>query len=393
MLHFDCDYMEGAHPQVLQRLVETNMEQSAGYGFDGHTAAARKLILEACGIPDGMVQFLVGGTQTNATVIDFLLARHEGVLAAESGHINVHESGAIEASGHKVLTLPSYDGKVHAEDVEKYIADFYQDDTYEHMVAPGMLYISHPTEMGTLYSLSELRALSAVCRRAGIPLYMDGARLGYGLAAGQEYRTHAQETDIDGLSSERKVAIGPDCSSKECSIADSSGVPEECPESCKINCAAELPVTLRDIAQLCDVFYIGGTKVGALFGEAVVFAKPRKHFMPLVKQHGALLAKGRLLGVQFETLFTDNLYLRISGHAVAMARRLRAGFIAAGYSPYNDSPTNQQFFLMRNEDMDRLHRIASFELWGPRGENESLVRFVTSWATREEDVDALLAAL
>ncbi len=346
MLHFDCDYMEGAHPEVLEKLLETNMEQTVGYGFDEHTVNAKRLILEACGIPDGMVQLLVGGTQTNATVIDFLLARHEGVLAAESGHINVHESGAIEASGHKVLTLPAYDGKVRAEDVEKYISDFYRDDTYEHMVAPGMLYISHPTEMGTLYSLDELRSLSAVCRRAGIPLYMDGARMGYGLAA---------------------------------SVAHSS---EESPA-----------VTLKDIAQLCDAFYIVGTKVGALFGEAVVFPQPRKHFMPLVKQHGALLAKGRLLGVQFETLFTDDLYFQISEHAVRMARKLREGFIAAGYRPYNESPTNQQFFWMRNEDMDRLHRIASFELWGPRGDTETLVRFVTSWATREEDVEALLAAL
>ncbi len=338
--------MEGAHPKVLEKLMETNMEQTVGYGFDEHTANAKRLILEACGVPDGMVQLLVGGTQTNATIIDFLLAHHEGVLAAESGHINVHESGAIEASGHKVLTLPAHEGKVRAEDVERYIADFYRDDTYEHMVAPGMLYISYPTEMGTLYSLEELRALSGVCRRACIPLYIDGARMGYGLAA-----SAAQST-------------------KE-----------------------EPAVTLKDIAQLCDAFYIGGTKVGALFGEAVVFPQPRKHFMPLVKQHGALLAKGRLLGVQFETLFTDDLYFRISAYAIEMARRLREGFIAAGYSSYIDSPTNQQFFRMRNEDIDRLQRIATFELWGPRGEKESLVRFVTSWATREEDINALLAVL
>ncbi len=248
MIHFDCDYMEGAHPEIIRRLTETNLEQTSGYGNDAHTANAEKLILEACGLPDGKVYFLVGGTQTNATVIDGLLSRHEGVLSAESGHINVHEAGAIEAAGHKVLTLPSHEGKVSAADVESYITSFYADETYEHMVAPGMLYISHPTEMGTLYSLSELEALSAICSRAGIPLFMDGARLGYGLAA---------ETDV----------------------------------------------TLKDIARLCDIFYIGGTKVGALFGEAVVSKKPIPHFKTLIKQHGAMLAKGRLLGIQFETLF------------------------------------------------------------------------------------------
>ncbi len=338
MIHFDTDYMEGAHPEILRRLTETNFEQTAGYGSDAHTANAEKLILEACGLPEGKVYFLVGGTQTNSTVIDGLLARHEGVLSVESGHINVHEAGAIEATGHKVLTLPSHDGKVSAEDVANYISSFYADETYEHMVAPGMLYISHPSEMGTLYSLAELEELSAVCRRAGIPLFMDGARLGYGLAASGD-------------------------------------------------------VTLKDIARLCDVFYIGGTKVGAMFGEAVVCRKPIPHFKPLIKQHGAMLAKGRLLGIQFETLFTDNLYRKISEHAVAMAMKLRAGFIAAGYRPYNDSRTNQQFFYLMNEDLERLQKVATFELWGPKGETETLVRFVTSWATREADVDVLIAEL
>ena len=233
MLHFDTDYMEGAHPQVMRRLFETNLEQTPGYGADAYTAHAKELIRQACGQPDAAVHFLVGGTQTNATVIDALLRHHEGVLAAETAHINVHESGAIEATGHKVLTLPSHDGKVQADEVETYIRQFYRDDTYEHMVAPGMLYISHPTEYGTLYTLSELEALSRVCREADIPLYMDGARLGYGLAA--------EGTDV----------------------------------------------TLEDIARLCDVFYIGGTKVGALFGEAVVSAKPSRlpHFFPLITSY------------------------------------------------------------------------------------------------------------
>ncbi len=338
MIHFDCDYMEGACPEIMEKLMETNLEQTAGYGNDPHTKNAERLILEACGMPDGKVYLLVGGTQTNSTVIDGLLGRHEGVLSADSGHINVHEAGAIEAAGHKVLALPSHDGKVSAKDVVDYISSFYADESYEHMVAPGMLYISHPTETGTLYSLAELEELSAVCNRAGIPLFMDGARLGYGLAA-------------------------------------------------------ENDVTLQDIARLCDVFYIGGTKVGAMFGEAVVCKKPIPHFMTLIKQHGALLAKGRLLGVQFETLFTDGLYTRIAKHAIDLAMKLRAGFITAGYRPYNDSRTNQQFFYMKNEDLDRLREIATFELWGARGESETLVRFVTSWATREEDIDTLIQAL
>ncbi|WP_288316110.1 aminotransferase class I/II-fold pyridoxal phosphate-dependent enzyme, partial [uncultured Mediterranea sp.] len=311
MIHFDTDYMEGAHPEVMRRLVGTNLEQTPGYGCDDYTARAKDLIREACGQPQAAVQFLVGGTQTNATVIDALLARHEGVLAAESAHINVHEAGAIEASGHKVLTLPAHDGKVLAADVEAYIRNFYRDETYEHMVAPGMLYISHPTELGTLYTLRELEDLSRVCREADIPLYMDGARLGYGLAA--------EGTDV----------------------------------------------TLKDIARLCDVFYIGGTKVGALFGEAVVAARPERlpHFFPLVKQHGALLAKGRLLGIQFGALFTDGLYQHIGAHAVRLALKLKQAFVEKGYKLHLDSPTNQQFVCLPNETIDRLMREATFELW------------------------------
>ena len=283
----------------------------------------------------------MGGTQTNSTVIDGLLRQHEGVIAAETAHINVHESGAIEATGHKVLTLPQHNGKLEAEEVEKYITDFYRDETYEHMVAPGMVYISHPTELGTLYSLDELEKLSAVCRRANIPLYMDGARLGYGLAA--------ENTEV----------------------------------------------TLTDIARLCDVFYIGGTKVGALFGEAVVAPDPKRlpHFFPLIKQHGALLAKGRLLGIQFETLFTDHLYERMGKHAVRLALKLKEAFKSKGYKLQLDSPTNQQFVCLPNETIDRLLQHATFELWGPRGEKETVVRFVTSWATREEDVDAFIRLL
>lgn len=340
-MHFDTDYMEGAHPDVMRRLLETNLEQTVGYGSDPYTQRAKDLIRKACGVPEAGVHFLVGGTQTNSTVIDGLLRQHEGVIAAETAHINVHESGAIEATGHKVLTLPQHNGKLEAEEVEKYITDFYRDETYEHMVAPGMVYISHPTELGTLYSLDELEKLSAVCRRANIPLYMDGARLGYGLAA--------ENTEV----------------------------------------------TLTDIARLCDVFYIGGTKVGALFGEAVVAPDPKRlpHFFPLIKQHGALLAKGRLLGIQFETLFTDHLYERMGKHAVRLALKLKEAFKSKGYKLQLDSPTNQQFVCLPNETINRLLQHATFELWGPRGEKETVVRFVTSWATREEDVDAFIRLL
>lgn len=337
MIHFDTDYMSGAHPEVMQRLMETNFDQTPGYGADQYTAKAKALVLEACGVPDARVHFLVGGTQTNSTVIDGILARHEGVLCAESGHINVHESGAIEATGHKVLTLPSYSGKVAAEDVRKFITDFYNDDTYEHMVAPGMLYISFPTEYGTIYSLKELEDISEVCHKAGIPLFIDGARLGYGLAA-----------------------EGGD-------------------------------VTLKDIARLSDVFYIGGTKVGALFGEAVVITHPDllQHFTPLIKQHGALLAKGRLLGVQFEALFTDGLYDRISQECVQKAVRLKNIFVSKGYRVEVDSPTNQQFFRLPNTIIDRLKEEVSFEMWGPRGETESVVRFVTGWTTTDGHIERL----
>lgn len=341
MLYFTSDYTTGAHPEVMARLIETNLEHTVGYGADPYCTEARRLIREACQAPDALVQFLVGGTQTNATVIDALLRRHEGVMAAQTAHINVHESGAIEHSGHKVLVLPSHDGKVWADEVDQYISDFYRDETYEHMVAPGLLYITQATEYGTIYSLAELEALSEVCHRHKIPLFLDGARLGYALAS--------EAADF----------------------------------------------TLADIARLCDVFYIGGTKQGLLFGEAVVAANPSRlpHFFPLVKQHGALLAKGRLLGVQFGALFTNDLYGRIACHADTMAMRIRKVFEQEGYKAAIGSPTNQQFFVLPNDVLDRLQQHVSFELWGPRGESETTVRFVSSWATSQDDVDALESIL
>lgn len=341
MIYFDSDYMAGAHPKVMERLLETNHLSTIGYGCDEYTKHAAELIRNACGQPNARVYFLVGGTQTNATVIDGLLSRHQGVLAAESAHINVHEAGAIEATGHKILTLPQYEGKVLASDLKEYIDNFYSDDTYEHMVAPGMLYISFPTEYGTTYSYEELTKLSEICHNANIPLYIDGARLAYGLAA-------------------------------------------------KGN-----NVTLKDIAQLSDVFYIGGTKVGALFGEAVVITNPTllKNFFPLIKQHGALLAKGRLLGVQFEALFENNLYEEIGLQTVEKAIRIRNLFSSKGYKIAVDSTTNQQFIRLPNQIIDKLKENISFELWGPRGKTETVVRFVTGWATSHTDIDTLASIL
>lgn len=329
--------MAGAHPEILEALVRTNLEHTAGYGNDPYTAEAKALIRKAVGVEDAQVFFLVGGTQTNATVIDGILARHEGVVATDSGHIAVHESGAIEASGHKVLTLPHHEGKLRAEEVERYIEDFYADETYPHMVAPGMVYISQPTEYGTIYSLAELEALGAVCRKHAIPLYIDGARLGYGLKA--------EGADF----------------------------------------------TLKDVARIADVFYIGGTKVGALFGEAVVVTNPKllRNLFPLVKQHGALLAKGRLLGLQFGVLFRDGLYERIGEKAVKHAITIRESFRKAGYEVVIESPTNQQFLRLPNEVIDRLRQDMSFDYWGSRGEKESIVRFVTSWATTDENIARL----
>lgn len=341
MIYFNSDYTAGAHPKVLERLVETNLEHTVGYGNDHYTAQAKSLIRREIGCDDAEVMFLVGGTQTNATAIDGILARHEGVLAAESGHIAVHESGAIEASGHKVLTLPHYDGKVKTEDVQRFIEEFYADETYPHMVAPGMLYISQPTEYGTVYSLKELESLSAVCHKHDIPLYIDGARMGYALAS--------EGADF----------------------------------------------TLKDIARLADVFYIGGTKLGTLFGEALVVTNRTllKNLFPLVKQHGALLAKGRLSGVQFEAMFSDGLYYDIGCHAVALSLRIREAFRAKGYEVVIESPTNQQFFRLPNEVIDTLRKEASFDYWGARGETHSIVRFVTSWSTTKEDVDRLVEIL
>ena len=336
MISFQSDYICGAHPEILKRFAETNMECLPGYGSDVYCERAAEKIKKAIG-KDVQVEFLVGGTQTNAVVISTMLADHEGVVAAKSGHISVHEAGAIEYNGHEVLTISQKNGKINAEELDKYIADFYADESYEHMTFPGMVYISHPTEYGTLYTKAELMKISEVCRKYDIPLYMDGARLGYGLMS--------RDTDV----------------------------------------------SLRDIADLCDVFYIGGTKVGALCGEAVVFTRGNKpkHFLTSVKKRGALLAKGRVLGIQFDTLFTDDLYFKISRHAIDMAEKLKSIIRAHGIEFYIDSPTNQQFIVLENQMIERLAGEVAFDVWEKRDDNRSVIRLATSWSTTEEDLRAL----
>ena len=337
MLSFESDYTEGAHENIIRRLAETNLEQTPGYGQDKYCESAKLKIKEAFGVPDADVFFLVGGTQTNSTVISSILKGYEGVVAVETGHIGVHESGAVEFTGHKVLTLPAREGKMDAGELEAYLEAFYADGTYEHMVIPGMVYISFPTEFGTIYSKAELRALHSVCRKYSIPLFIDGARLGYGL-----------------MSEANDVAV-------------------------------------KEFPTLCDVFYIGGTKVGALFGEAVVFPKgdAPAHFFTTIKQHGALMAKGRMLGLQFDTLFTDGLYFNIARHADEMASLLKGIFLEKGYELFLDSPTNQQFFVMSKERAAELHGKVRFEDWCPVGDGKLAVRFVTSWATLPENVISL----
>ena len=341
MFSFECDYAEGAHEQILKRLSETNREQLPGYGEDHYCRSAKEKIKEACGCPQADVWFVTGGTQTNALIVDAMLERFEGVVSAATGHVNAHESGAIEYTGHKVLALPEHDGKIDAKELEEYLEEFWRNETREHMVFPGMVYISYPTEYGTLYSKKELEEISGICRKFKIPLYMDGARLGYGL-------------------------MSP---------------------------AADL--TLPEIARLCDVFYIGGTKVGALCGEAVVFTKNNtpSHFLARIKQHGALVAKGRLLGIQFDTLFTDQLYFEIGRHAIEMAGLLKEGFAARGFEFFLDSPTNQQFIVLDNRQLAWLKEKVVFSIWEKKDDTHTVVRFATSWATREEDIRELMKLL
>ncbi len=337
MVSLDCDYNNGCHPAILRRLAETNDKKSKTYGYDEWTESAKAKIREACDDPDAQIRFLVGGTQTNATVIDSLLQSYEGVVAVQTAHINSHEAGAIEFTEHKVITIPGHDGKMDPKELEQYMNEFLDDANSEHSVYPGMVYITFPTELGTLYTKDELTELYELCQKYHLPLYIDGARLGYGLMS--------PENDI----------------------------------------------TLPYLAHHCDVFYIGGTKVGALCGEAVVFThnNAHPHFFNIVKQHGALMAKGRVVGLQFETLFTDNLYFDISKHAIDMAMQVKQIFKEAGYQFLVDSPTNQQFVILPNEELPRLSQNILFETWGKVDPTHTACRFVTSWATTKEEIEEL----
>ncbi len=341
VLSFSCDYMEGAHPQILQRLTETNFLKTPGYGLDSFSKSAKAKIREACSVPDAEVFFLVGGTQTNATVIDAMLKSYQGVIAADTGHISLHEAGAIEFGGHKVLTLPQHNGKISANQIEELLNAYQNDANHDHMVMPGMVYLSHPTEYGTLYSRKELTEISSLCRAHQIPLYLDGARLAYALA---------------------------------------------CPQN---------DLTLADLAALCDVFYIGGTKCGCLFGEAVVVPNEGTipHFFTIIKQHGALLAKGWLLGIQFDELFTDHLYEKIGIPAIQAANRIRQVLTQKGYVLCFDSPTNQVFCVIENNEMKQLAKKVEFGFWERYDDTHTIIRFATSWATKVEDVEALNKAL
>ena len=341
MIRFQCDYAEGAHPAILEKLVETNFDQTVGYGLDPYCDSARAKIKAACNAPDADVHFLVGGTQANFTVISSILRPYQGALSANTGHINVHETGAIEATGHKVLPLYSENGKITASQVREAYDIHWNDPDHEHVVQPGMVYISHPTENGTLYEKDELVELYNTCQELGLPLFLDGARMGYGVMSE----------------------------------------------------AATL--TLEDVAKYTDVFYIGGTKVGAMFGEAVVITNPalKRDFRYMIKQNGGMLAKGRLLGIQFDVLFTDDLYFKVAKHADDLAMRLKRAFVEKGYELRYDSYTNQQFPILPDEHVEILKEKYSFAIWEKVSATHSAVRFCTSWATKEESVDELIKDL
>jgi len=322
---------------VLDNLVRHNNATPTAYGFDEFSERAKHRIREACGMPDAQIFFLTGGTQTNATTIDSMLYQYEGVICVETGHINVHEAGAVEFTEHKIITLPGNNGKMEAKTLEKYLDDFMNDGNNAHAVYPGLVYITFPTELGTLYSAQELDAIYQICQHYNIPLYVDGARLGYGLMA-------------DGCD-----------------------------------------ITLPYLARHCDVFYIGGTKIGALCGEAVVFTnrQAHKHFFSIQKQHGAVIAKGALIGLQFDALFTDNLYFDIARHAIEMAMQMKQMFQEKGYTFFLDSPTNQQFVILPNETVERLSKKVTFSHWGKADIHHTICRFVTSWATTADDLNEL----
>ncbi len=336
MLDFSCDYRNGACQPVLDALIKTNGETTATYGFDICSKRAEEKIKAACKAPDAEVFLIAGGTQTNMTVISSCLLSYEGVLSAETGHINCHESGAVEHAGYKVLALPHHEGKICAKELMAYMCGFENNPSRDHMVFPAMVYISFPTEYGTIYSKSELLEIRKVCDEYNLKLFLDGARLGYGL------------------------------------------------------CCDECDIDLPFLAQICDVFYIGGTKVGALCGEAVVFPKKAPaHFITMIKQRGAMLAKSRVLGVQFDALFSDGVYFKIAKNGADRAKQLKKTFADKGYEFFINSPTNQQFIILDNKKLEELQTKVGFEVWEPYGEDKTVVRFATSWSTTEEDIKEL----
>ena len=424
MISFESDYNNGAHPRVLEHLLATNDERTPGYGFDRFSERAKERIREACETPKAEIYFLPGGTQTNATAIDGMLLSHEAVICAETGHIAVHEATAVEASGHKVITLPSHDGRLWAADLERFMTVFEADESRDHCAQPGMVYITFPTEYGTLYSAEELMEIEQVCHRHELKLYIDGARLGYGLSgSGDSCRgcegscRGCEGTEVRGYENSlmERLRVGELCSGmgEEGNLAPSHPRTPAPPESN----LAPLSMTLPFIARHCDAFYIGGTKVGALCGEALVFPRgdAPKGFFSIVKRHGALMAKGRLSGVQFDALFseertggavaaeqghteprvaaeqrlTEPLYFAISRRAVELALEMKKIFREKGYRLFIDSPTNQQFVVLPNDEMHRLEKEVIFTHWEPYDEGHTVCRFVTSWATTEDDVARL----
>lgn len=338
MIRFNCDYLEGAHPRILQALADTNMVQTAGYGEDEYCQAAREAIKKVCKCEDAQVHFLVGGTQANMTVISSILRPHQAVLCVKEGHINVHETGAIEATGHKVMAIEGKEGKLSANQIREQHRLHWEDGAHEHITQPKLVYISNPTELGTIYSKAELEEIRKACDECNLYLFLDGARLGYGLMS--------KKNDM----------------------------------------------TIEDIAKNCDVFYIGGTKVGAMFGEAVVITNKalQEDFRYIIKQKGGMLAKGRFLGIQFLELFKDGLYFEISAHAMKMAEMLKEGLEGLGYKFYANSPTNQQFVIVPDEKLKELEGKYSYEYQMRLDEANSVVRFCTSWATKEEHVRQLV---
>ena len=337
MISFECDYNNGACQEVIDNLVKYNSSKPTPYGFDEFSERGKGRIREAIGMPDAQIFFLTGGTQANATTIDSMLYQYEGVISVGSGHINVHEAGAVEFTEHKIITIADTEGKMEAKVLDKYLDDYMHDGNKDHAVHPGLVYITFPTELGTIYTAKELDDLYQVCQQYEIPLYIDGARLGYGL-----------------------MAEGND-------------------------------ITLPYLARHCDVFYIGGTKIGALCGEAVVFTnrKAHKHFFSIQKQHGAVIAKGALIGLQFDALFTNDLYFRLSEHAIKMAMQMKEIFRSKGYQFLVDSPTNQQFVIIDNAQVDKLSQKMLFTHFGQADKHHTICRFVTSWATTQDELNEL----